>query len=244
MKPATARRKSRLARFATAWLDTTGTGLIGLVIAAIGLFQTTHGNSQAVAQPVGPPRTSYVLIGLGLLLMLIHMGKAYRTRTYDMEVMWHLLDDWNSEDLLNSRPASARICLKFLEPNESSGNWTKIKESNPLEVSCLNEVLDVLEDLGFFVEHGRVSDEIAHHYFAHYVFMYWLSGGKEYISLERSAQRAVWTDIENLFNRLLLFESERTGGSEEDIKNDFKRRRHEFLCEERDLKETLSPTQS
>jgi hypothetical protein len=241
MKTRAARLRTRVVRFLVDWIDTTGTALIGIVVAGIGIVLTTQQPARTSAGSPEPslmsPLLGWVLIGLGFGLVLLHMLRAYRINTYDPEVAWHIVDDWNSEDLIKSRSEAAKICLTYLFTEETNRTWAEIKKTNLLDTSSLSDVLDVLDDVGFFLVHGKLSDEVAHHYFAYYIFLYWLSGAREFVAEKRSLERPVWMNVEHCFLRLLLFESELSDTSQEDIKNHIKIKRMEYLTEERDLME-------
>ena len=62
----------------------------------------------------------------------------------------------------------------------------------------IDDVLDFFEDVGFYVNGGQISPEIAHHHFYHWLRMYW-QASIDYVEAWRKRESARWNHIDALF---------------------------------------------
>jgi hypothetical protein len=100
-----------------------------------------------------------VLIGGGLIIA--QTWANYWKQWYDPKWIIYFADRFNSKDMLNTR---SEACVYF----KSNKKWN----------DQVDDVLDVMDDIGFNVEHDVISREVAHHYLD-----YWI---RNYLELTRS----------------------------------------------------------
>ena len=69
------------------------------------------------------------------------------------------------------------------------------------ELASMDDVLDFLEDLGFYQRADHISPELVHHHFFHWVRGYW-QAAETYINAWRKKEPARWSHVEELFEQL------------------------------------------
>lgn len=93
----------------------------------------------------------------------------------------------------------------------------------------IDDVLDLFEDVGFYLQGEYITPEVAYHHFYHWVRGYYQSA-KEYITRWQDEEEARWENLESLYKTLDELES----GHEKRIKEEQfdETERDEFLEEE------------
>ena len=99
----------------------------------------------------------------GLLVVGLQTALNYRTSKYDVSLALQYSNIF-FDDLKGKRFEAAKVVLQVAKSDADKKKDVDILEVEP--------VLDVLEDIGFLVKHGRISDEVAHHYFSHWIQLY------------------------------------------------------------------------
>jgi hypothetical protein len=117
---------------------------------------------------------------IGLIATFIR----YRYMTYNPT--WGLKYSELFKSLGLQRSLAARALKGLSDQAPETGNQTKIVE--------LDDVLDVLDDIGLYVKGEQISPELAHHY-----FYYWLRGyyqaAKVYIDRRRASEPSRWSHL-------------------------------------------------
>src|SRR5262249_33623679 len=110
------------------------------------------------------------------------------------------------------------------------------------ELEPIDPVLDILDDLGFFLRGDRISDKVLHHFFYYWIRGYWMAS-EPYVRAWRTRpkERTRWGNIEKLFEATREVEISNGGKREEEELND-PREVEKFLREEIDsTKRTKKP---
>ncbi len=216
---------SQLGRWIASPIDETGIAILGVVITAAGaLLSTAKSGSDSVPKELG-----YILIPVGLFLLVAKAKTNYRKLKYSTEIAWRVLDDW--EKLEKERHVAAEACNWYVTAHESDRDWRTRKRTHP-KVKYLEYVLDSFDDLAFFLEGNQISDDVAHHYFGHYILLYWLSGAREYALDRQKDEPYTWRRVQDLFDRILVVECERTKKRQSDVLSHLNSKRAEYLEEE------------
>jgi hypothetical protein len=62
----------------------------------------------------------------------------------------------------------------------------------------IDDVLDFLEDIGFYVHGDQISPEVAHHHFYHWIRGYYFAA-RDYIEAWQEQESESWRHIKELF---------------------------------------------
>ena len=80
------------------------------------------------------------------------------------------------------------------------------------ELSGIDDALDVLEDVGFYVLGDQISPEAAHHHLYYWIQGYWSSAKPYILEIQAKKDRTRWQNIAPLFEVTSVVEFERAKG--------------------------------
>jgi hypothetical protein len=89
-------------------------------------------------------------------------------------------------------------------------NQGKLRRTDP-ELADIDEVLDFLEDLGFYLYGDQITPEVAHHHFYHWIRGYYLAS-RDYIGAWQAKEPTRWERVAELFENTNTIENKRSGG--------------------------------
>ncbi len=145
-------------------------------------------------QPILALGTSWwILLGIVILCLFIQAYLEYRRRTYDHILAFQLQEQF--DDLEQERIA---VCNLLLD-NRIEIDHIETRESR-IRLLPLDDVLDFFEGVGFYMQGGRLTPEVAHHHFYHWIRMYW-QAAQSYVQAWRQQETARWENMEYLFER-------------------------------------------
>jgi hypothetical protein len=151
--------------------DMTKHNLIRLAVAA----PVTGGALVILTMFVTGPRLSWtfaIVAVVGLFLLGLQTWANYYRQWYDPTLALKYLDIFCDKELIESRQ---KACQHYLKHKD----W-------PLEIE---DVLDVLDDLGFYVQTIHVSRDVLHQYFCWWVIGY-VTLADDYIKTRRAGDSA------------------------------------------------------
>jgi hypothetical protein len=121
-------------------------------------------------------------------------------RTYDPTWAFRFDDRLYSDELKEARCRAAKI-LK--------NNQGKLRSTDK-GLEDIDDVLDFLEDIGFYVHGDQISPEVAHHHFFHWIRGYYLAA-RDYIEAWQEQESASWMHIKELFETTRQIETRGKG---------------------------------
>jgi hypothetical protein len=154
---------------------------------------------------------------VAFLLLCLKWFFTYKKLTYDPT--WILQFQKRFDDLEETRKKSALILKEY------QGKMGDIEKYQSI-FFIIEDVLDVFEDVGFYVKGDQISPEVAHHHFYHWVRGYW-NTAHDYIEALRKKETKAYDHVEYLFEVLCTVE---VGLSEE-------KRRQEKHLSQKDIDE-------
>lgn len=86
------------------------------------------------------------------------------------------------------------------------------KAELPQNLNELDEILDVFEDIAFFLDGRQISDIIVHHYFFHHFRMYY-EASKQYITEVQKNDSPAWGHLSGLSERMYCIEKHKVGSN-------------------------------
>lgn len=206
-------RIQRLLTAVSAAVLVAGGATIGGVIVAGGAFFLA-------SEPVTvPPWVIGALVG-GLVLMGLNAWAEYKQRTYDPSLAMRFDEKFWSEAIISKRKKAADTLLN------QTGNLRRIER----DLIAVDDILDFLEDLGFFQHGHQVSPEIMHHLFYHWIRGYYIATRDRIYAWQRE-EPARWCHIKELYEMTDCIEGRFDKGKKELSQDQIKT----FLEEERDL---------
>jgi hypothetical protein len=136
---------------------------------------------------------------IGLALLGLQTWANYYRQWYDPSLALKYLHDFNDKDLMDSRKTACEYYLKHKE-------W-------PIEIE---DVLDIFDDLGFFVQTIHISRDVLHQYFCWWICGY-LTTAKDYIKARQVGDAAKglpadptrWEHCQYLLHEVLKVEAAR-----------------------------------
>lgn len=177
--------------------------LVGLCISAFGLYR------DQAKQPNVSHLTLWAAIGLllAIIFLVIQTWAEYTHKTYDPTWILKYQDMWDDSRLLRSEAA------KVLSKNKDK--LAKIDEYESL-LSPIDDALDILEDIGFYVKGNQISPEVAHHHFYHWIRGYWCAS-QEYVKAWRRKESARWQHLSKLYKETSDIECSIEGCTEDKL---------------------------
>lgn len=186
----------------------------------------------SVGKGVNPIFLWPVLI-CSIVLLLFQITAEYRRRTYDPSWMFKLDDYFESEDMRNTRSRAAK---------KLKGSKTQL-ESSAFASAEIDDVVDFFEGMGFLVQGGQITPEVAHHAFHYWIEGYYLAT-KQYVEAKRQDRPAQWEFVEGLYRATLQVEQERVKRYGAPVNDELDDEKYvaEFLDGESELQDTgLAP---
>ena len=162
-------------------------GLMVLAIAATVLLALPrlYITSEGVAKMSNVQYLQYILWGILVLAVLV-LGLStffeYRRRTHDWTLIFQYADTF--DEMTEQRVAAARFLLD---------------KTRNLEEDCgeLEDILDIFEDMGFYIEGDQLSSEVVHH-----TFDYWIrafcQAAESYIKDRQRKEPLQWGHLDGL----------------------------------------------
>lgn len=199
-----------------------GLTVIALVVAALGVI--SNGNLSPTPTNNLSPLFLWLAVAVAAIFWMAHTRSEYIRRTNDPTWALRLQDEWNN--IGEKRKKAAEVLLDMKD------RLTDVV-SHKVELEPIDDVLDVLEDIAFYVEGDQISPEVAHHHFFHWVRGYWFAG-RQYIEAWRIREPARWDHVGTLYEELAVIESNKERKSKETLALDGVHI-NEFLQEERQL---------
>jgi hypothetical protein len=173
---------------------------------------------------VPSPSSSWMDAAFWLLLafivaLLIIAGvqtlEKYRRLTYDPTLALKYQEMFDAMWENGDRRRAALVL------RDHKADLAHVKEKRK-ELSPIDEVLDLFEDIGFLVEGDQISPEVAHHFFHHWIRGYYLNA-KPYIEAWEVKEPSRWEYWASLYHITNEVEREREkksgkpGGEQEDL---------------------------
>jgi hypothetical protein len=145
----------------------------------------------------------WIIIGgvIGVILLLLQAGVEYQVRTYDGTLAFRFDDQFYGDEMRRARSKAAKL-LK-----ENQGKLRRVDH----ELADIDDILDFLEDIGFY-EHGdQITTEVAHHHFYHWIKGYYLAS-RDYIGAWQDKEPTRWEHISELFSNTHFIENKLSKG--------------------------------
>jgi hypothetical protein len=170
----------------------------------------------------------WVIAGLVLAIALIIVKTylEYQRNTYDPDLALKYVDEFFNR-MKRERYEAAKCLLAYRD------QLTQVEEKElAAELAVIDPVLDLLDDLGFFLKGDQASDKVLNHFFYYWIRGYWIAS-KSYIAAWRTQPRehTRWGNIEKLFLATKEVEISSGGNREEEDLED-PREIKRFLTEE------------
>jgi hypothetical protein len=169
---------------------------------AFGLFLTIWFAGQSKDHPVDVKLLLYIVGFIGLGAVSFQTFLNYRNFKYDVSLAITyakiLFDDSKAIRFV----ASEKVLLVLSETDKKK----KLELSRDVEIEPL---LDILEDIGFLVHGGKMSDEVAFHYFSHWIVIY-LEPIEAYLLSLKEAGKTKYCNLVPLLDRMRFIEASKT----------------------------------
>jgi len=169
---------------------------------AFGLFLTIWFAGQSKDHPVDVKLLLYIVGFIGLGAVSVQTFLNCRNFKYDVSLAVTyakiLFDDSKAIRFV----ASEKVLLVLSETDKNR----KLELSRDVEIE---PILDILEDVGFLVHGGKMSDEVAFHYFSHWIVIY-LEPIEPYLLSLKEAGKTKYCNLIPLLDRMRFIESSKT----------------------------------
>jgi hypothetical protein len=168
---------------------------VGLCFSAFTLF---------LNQPTQRSVFHWITLGLlaALMFLVVQTYVEYKRRTYDPTWVLKLQEMWESKE--DIRAAASQVI------RDHGDKLAKVNEYESL-LSPIDDALDLLEDIGFYVHGDQISPEVAHHHFYHWIRGYWCAA-QEYIQAWQAKETARWEHLPKLYDETSEIELSIQGG--------------------------------
>lgn len=214
-------RAFRLALAASSVLLVMLVSLVAVVLNALSKAETREPTQSFLQRALSSPWTLAALfIIIALAIAAFQTWERHRRLTYDPTWALAYQRMFGAMDEDGRRKDAAKTLRNH------RGDLSRIEEMRE-ELSPIDEVLDFLEDIGFYVKGAQISPEAAHHHFYHWIRGYYQSS-RAYIDKYQEKEPARWENLGFLFGITTEVEREvekrierktgrRVGPQEEDL---------------------------
>lgn len=137
---------------------------------------------------------------MGAGLLAYQATSEYQQLTNDPTWAFRFDDRLYSDELKEARCRAAKIF---------KNNQGKLRSTDK-GLEDIDDVLDFLEDIGFYVHGDQISPEVAHHHFFHWIRGYYLAA-RDYIEAWQEQESASWMHIKELFETTRQIETRGKG---------------------------------
>lgn len=166
------------------------------------------------------PLIIYVLYtGIGVLVLQAFFD--YQKRTYDSTLALKFQDIWNTDKSAGLRYKAAKAIRDKKEHLEEI-------EQYKVALDPIDDVLDILIDIGFLLEGDQISSQVVHHYFYHWIKGYWCSAHAYVEAKQAKERKTLWRQLKLIFEATTFIECLKNRSREKLWENDTS----EFLNEE------------
>jgi len=135
---------------------------------------------------------------VAFVVVMIILGLSayfeYRRRTHDWVLVFNFVETF--EKLHRGKAASF-----LLDKSKGASD----------ECSALDDLLDLFEDIGFYLKGDQISSEVVHHTFEYWIRIY-CQKAESYIRDKRRTEPLVWGHLDFLLNAVSRIEIRRRGG--------------------------------
>jgi hypothetical protein len=195
-----------------------GLPALGLGVALLSVFRNEVPHAVAVGS---------LLLAAAAVLWVAQARTEYIRRNNDPTWILKYQDKWD-----DAMPKRKRAAAAFLV------HWQHRSEIDEHEAAfdSVEDVLDLLEDVGFYIQTEQISAEVAHNHLYHWIRVWWLAA-RPYVEAHQQREPTRWDHLAKLYAETSAVEKSRTpkdrrdevdaGLDEETLK--------QFLEEERDL---------
>lgn len=174
--------------------------LLAVAFAGIGLLLKLAGTvGNLSATPL------YCVVGIAAIFWLVQTRFGYVRRTHDPTWALKYQEMWDAPDTCRRRSIAAGI-LEDLRCELS--NLSKHEGA----LAGIDDAIDVLEDVGFYVLGDQISPEAAHHHFYYWIQGYWCCAHDYIRAIRTHREPARWQNMEPLFDITSQVELERARG--------------------------------
>jgi hypothetical protein len=177
-------RRRKFRRFISS-LAGSGFTFLGLAVGAVSLL---------LKEP--KPDNLWVIIiatvsVMGLLFWILQAVFESARKANDPTWALKFQDVWDKSKGME-RPLAAKTLLEYKD---------KLSEVNTYdaELADIDDVLDILESIGFYTVSNQISPEVACHHFDYWIRRYWCAAHVYVQARRRQRGSALWRNIEPLF---------------------------------------------
>ena len=189
-----------------------GLTALALVIAALSIIAqnatSRHANTQAGAGVL--PWLSvaiWLAIAAAAIFWMVQTCVEYIRRTSDPTWILQFQNEWKKVRGERARAAKALMNNK----NHLADIYVRKREPEQID-----DVLDVLEDVGFYVHGDQISPEAAHHHLFHWIRGYWFAT-RDYVRAWREREPSRWEHFATLYDEVAEIETHKDKKTKEQL---------------------------
>jgi hypothetical protein len=192
------------------------------------IFEADKVESHARRSQGQPPvmKRKWVVALLSLVavaIQVMYVSASWQHNIYRPELALAYQDKY--DNMAKKRAEAATVIFNYLQTT----NWDMVTNA-----SKLDPVLDLFEDLGFYSQHGELSDEVIYHHFYTAIRTY-CQPTENYILDVQKSEPASWNHLLPLFHRLTQMEAQDTKTTVEQCQWD-RTNLLDYIKDEMDLK--------
>ncbi len=218
---------SKIARFIRSILEISFSAII-LFLLAISLPTLSPQGAHITTYFGIGPSAQVVFILIAAALIIYQAYKVYKSTTYEHGLILKYQDAFEKMEV--QRNAAANACLAFIQQEnwETGGDWNKVPHSDEVE-----HVLDIFEDIGFYLKGNKVSDVVVHHHLCHWILIYFLPL-RRYIFKRRKeeGETTCWEHVPWLHKMMVGMEARKSWKLPSTIEANFRAKLKKYLEEE------------
>lgn len=140
------------------------------------------------SRPLMNPLFASVIVIIAIGLLGWQTWIEYRRKTYDSTLILDYQDRFDA--LSETREKAARVVVQHID-----------SRIDYKELKAVEDILDLMENLGFYLKADQLTPEAVHHHSYHWIRIY-LQPLQDYIQQKRQDEAPRWSHLESLFDEV------------------------------------------
>ena len=152
--------------------------------------------------------TKWFCIVAAFVLLVYQVHRIYLAKTHDHALILKYQELWDVKAMVKWRSECATNCLATIRQQD----WEKSTDATALtNEDAIESILDLFEDIGFYLKGGYLTDEIVHHHFCHYIAIY-VPVLLRYVERRRKDEQepTTWEHVPELYKRMIVVEARKS----------------------------------
>jgi hypothetical protein len=174
-----------------------GFTFIALALAWLNIWVHNQ-TSPTYSIPAAVVLAAWAIFVVAIVFWLVQASSEYNRRIHDPTWILKYQEIWDNS------ARQRRVAAKALIDSREHLSDVDCMQG----LTSVDDVLDILEDVGFYAEADQISREVAHHHLYHWIRGYWFAA-QPYIMAKRQEEGTWWEHVRILYEETSEIEAKK-----------------------------------